>query len=336
MMMKKFLLLSLCLAVLVCALPASSLAARGKEPLYTCDLDAAGTQAFLSERYFKARYVQVKATVPEGSQVRLKVILDENETPDSRDKTVFNRVFKNAKAAFTSPEIFLDFKKSATVPYRVELYADDALLSSTYIYRMLLVLNNNTVCTRGIRFRDIDEGITSQWMMFTPVDLYDIEPNYGVKVLDLVGSNMYLVGKLQIVRNYDRFLLTMTDIDTYEGETREKDAPYTVPDDPYAPVIDDHEITFGKQSICLYPSLKSVTGVEPADMPRHFKLDTWYSITRDLYGEARALLYLNGRVSYDPNGLLRIGDSFESDYIQDLVDLMDSFPDYENADGSNG
>lgn len=61
-------------------------------------------------------------------------------------------------------------------------------------------------------------------------------------------------------------------------------------------------------------------------MPRHFKLDTWYSITRDLYGEARALLYLNGRVSYDPNGLLRIGDSFESDYIQDLVDLMDSSP----------
>lgn len=242
MMMKKFLLLSLCLAVARLR-PARILARRARKgaPLHLRPRRR-GTQAFLSERYFKARYVQVKASVPEGSQVRLKVILDENETPDSRDKTVFNRVFKNAKAAFTSPEIFLDFKKSATVPYRVELYADDALLSSTYIYRMLLVLNNNTVCTRGIRFRDIDEGITSQWMMFTPVDLYDIDPNYGVKVLDLVGSNMYLVGKLQIVRNYDRFLLTMTDIDTYEGETREKDAPYTVPDDPYAPVIDDHEI----------------------------------------------------------------------------------------------
>lgn len=335
--MKKCLSLVAALFLLLCTLPAASLAAsRGNEPLYVCDLDDAGSEAFRTGSYFKARWVQVHASVPEGSTVRLKVILDENETPDSRDKTVFNRVYKNSKAAFKSPEIFLDFKKSATVPYRVELYVNDELRVSDYIYRMLLVLSNNTVCTRGIRFRDIDEGITTQWMMFTPVDLYEIDENYGVQVIDLVGSNMYLVGKLQIVRNYDQFMFTMTDIDTYDGATREKDAPYTVPDDPYAPVVDDHAITFGKQSLCLYPSLASVTGVQPEDMPRHFKLDTWYSVTRDLYGEPRQLLYLNGRISYDPNGLLRIGDTYGSSFTQSLVRLMNAFPQYENADGTNG
>ena len=78
--------------------------------------------------------------------------------------------------SYTHLEICLDYKKSATVPYRVELYQNDQLTHSAYIYRMLLPLSGNTVTTRGLRFRDMNKAITDKWMMFTPVDLDAIDP----------------------------------------------------------------------------------------------------------------------------------------------------------------
>ena len=325
-MMKKRFARTLCLLLAACLLSAllplgASAASRGNEPLYVCNLDRAGTDAFRTGSYFKARWIQVTATVPYGAQVRLRIVRDENRSAyDADDETAYDHTFENVAdvaGAFVSPEIYLEYQKSATVPYRVELYVNGTLTRSEYVHRMLLEIKNKAFCVRGIRFRDIKPELTDEWLMFRPVDLFAADAYYGVQTFDLVASNMYLIGKLEIVRLNDRFMYTVTDIDTWNGGGFDKDA---VPDDPYAPLILDHKIAMKDVSICFYPTLDDVQRV--GDMPRAFLPGVWYSVSADLGGDPTQLLYLNGTVSYDPNGLERSGDSYSSDYVQSLVRMM--------------
>lgn len=321
--MKKILSAMLCLMLCLCLLPAATLADRGREPLYILDLDKPlKTAADHTARFFKGRYLQVKASVPEGSNVELTVYMDKNERADGDDSTVFSQTFDGVPSKFVSPEIFLEYKGSETIPYRVELRVNGTTTHSTYVYRMLLTIKNKTVCTRGIRFRDIKPRLTDEWVMFTPVDLNSINPNNGVMELELIASNMYHVGQLLIRRNQDQFSLSMVDMDTYNKDhwIEEEESEFE-----YAPDTSDHKIEFGDQYITFYPNLDSVKNVSRNSMPKRFYLNRWYSIPEDLGGQGCQLLYLNGVISYDPNGLRRIDDSFKSDYVQELVDFMNTF-----------
>lgn len=334
--MKKILLIVLCLCISL--MPVSVLgASRGNEYLYVCDLGQASTDAFRYSAYFKGRWIQVTAPISQTSDVKLMIYEDLDQTPDSKDKRVYNKTFKNTSVGtFTSPEIFLDFRSSSTIPYRVELYADDALLYTATVYRMLLELNGNTLCTRGIRFRDYNTAITDQWMMFTPVDLYAIPSNYGKKEIDLVASNMYIVGKFSIIRNGDQFMFTIDDIDTWsKNNPDDKDAnfyakeKYVDINDPYYPLDADHGIDISKVRISLMGSLSWVESVEWADMDTFFKTDRWYSIEQNLGGLSVWVIYLNGRVSYDPNGLPRLSDDYGNSNTSSLYKLIGRLSDVD-------
>lgn len=308
--MKKRMTALLMCVLLVCLPILAQGASRGRETLYTFALDQAQTEAFKREAYFKGRWIQVTAPVNGPCDVRLQIYVDLDQDASTNDSRVYSRTFKNVSGTFTSPEIFLDFKKSATVPHRIDLYEGDTLTYSAYVYRMLLALNGNTVTTHGLRFRDVNSAITDKWMMFTPIDFADISPYNGTQVIDLVASNMYVVGKFTITRDGDRFMFTMEDIDTWnthnDPEAFTPHEPYVDYNDPYYPLDAHHGIEFSSVRIELLGDLGQVGSVEHKDMDTFFKCGRWYSISSNLGGVTSWALYLNGRINYDPNGLSRM------------------------------
>lgn len=323
--MKKLLSLVTALAVLFTFPMAAMAQTRGNEPLHTVNLDQSGSETFATDNYFKARWITVTATVGGPAAVELKIILEET------GKEVYTRSYHDVNGAFTSPEIFLEYQKSATVPYRVELYVNDELVKNVTIHRMLLELRNNTVTTRGIRFREYDSSITDEWMMFTPVDFSTISSDNGAMEIDLIGSNMYIVGKLTILRNGDRFMFTLQNIDefnaTHHISERSFDAEMAA--DPDAPVIENHNFKFTDIKIGLYSSMSAIETVDHAEMRNQYNLDQWYSLSGSVFSNTKQILYLNGRVSYDPNGLERIVDNINDSRTGQLLNLLSTFPQVE-------
>lgn len=318
--MKKFLSLLL-LAAILFTLPLSALAKeRGREPLHNVNLDQSGSESFTQDNYFKARWITVSATIQGPAEVQVQVSLESN------NKVVFSEVVSDVNGAYLSPEIYLEFVKSETIPYRVELFVNGEQAKNVIIHRMLLELNNNNVTTRGIRFREYDADITDKWFMFTPINFETISPDSGTQVIDLIGSNMYVVGKLTILRSGDNFMLSMQNIDNFNQTHDASQQSYDENYPPDAPVIADHQFKFAEMYIAMYPSLSAIESVEHDDIPDQYKFDTWYSITDNLASNPRQILYLNGIVSYDPNSLERIYDNINSSNTRQLVDMMNYMP----------
>ena len=68
----------------------------------------------------------------------------------------------------------------------------DFLLDTQYFSQMMVY--NQTVCSQGFRFRDVTEGKTDKWYMFTPVDL----TKDGVTEIPLIAANLYIVGNVNV------------------------------------------------------------------------------------------------------------------------------------------
>ena len=300
--------LILALVLLLSLMPGFALA----ESVHTINLNHAGGDAFEDHNYIEGRWIQLRASVPAGSDVEVSVYEDDHED-GSTAKRVFHDVVKGIEGdQYESKKIELKFVRSATVPYRVELRVDGELKRSGYVHRMLLALTNVTVCTRGIRFREVDNHITKEWMMFTPVRLHHIEDG-GSMTLDLVASNMYLVGKLTIERDGSQYRFSLQDIDTWNQANG-----VDIPNGPHD--VTDHQIDIRNVKIALYDSLDDVKSVKHGKMPNDVTLDAW----TEIHG-GNKLIYLNGDINYDPNQLVRDTDTYKSSYVQDLLDLMHSF-----------
>lgn len=280
--------------------------------IQTVNMDHAGYDSFEEHNYFEGRFIQIRANVPAGSKVELCVYEDDKEN-GSTSKRVYHELVEAVEGElYTSKRIELKYVRSATIPYRIDLLVDGQLKRSGYVHRMLLALTNGTVCTRGIRFRDIRSSITKQWMMFTPTKLHEIE-NGGSVELDLIGGNMYLVGKLTIERDGSQYRFSVQDIDQW-NESHGVD----IPDGPHD--VTDHKIDIRNVKIALYDSLKDVHNVSHGSMPHDVRLDEWVEIAN-----GNKLIYFNGVIDYDPNQLTRDGDRFDSKFTQGLLHLMDSF-----------
>ena len=126
---------------------------------------------------------------------------------------------------------------------------------------------HQTVCSLGIRFRDIAPQLTREWDMFTPLDL----SREGEQTLPLLAANVNEVGAVTIaVKNG-----TVTVTYKIKWPAEELDMAFA-----------------------LLPDLASVTEVNIASMPR-FAFGQPVSIQNDLGGDTRVLLYVLGHVDYD-------------------------------------
>lgn len=299
----------LLLAIMLVSLAPLAALANGVDDLYTINMDNSAADDWEDQYYIKGRWIQVKATVAAGAKVKVSIYQDDKES-GSNEHRVYTHTSTCKDGNYVSPKVQLKFVRSATVPYRIDVYEDGDLKYSGYIHRMLLKLQSDQVCTRGVRFRDIDDSITKAWSMFTPIRLSHISDG-DTHQLQLVGSNMYLVGYLFIERDGHHYRFTVQTIDEWND-----DQGADVPDGPHD--VTDHEIEITGARIGLFDDLDDVKERGLGD--RHYKLNEWYKITN-----TNQLLYFSGKINYDPNGLERAGDSFNSQFTQRLVDLMDNF-----------
>lgn len=287
---------------------------RGKEELIPLNLDEAGTQAFEERSYFQARWIQVTATIEDTQDVTIRVVLDEDHTPNAADRVVYKRTTKNVTGTYQSPEIFLPFRGSQIEPYRIDLLVDQQVIHTAEVHRMLLNLSGNSVCLTGVRFRDIDPDFTATWFTFHPVNFSKVEDG---DTINLVGSNMYLVGQLVISRNEEKVKF---DVRTYDemDAAAQGEAPL-VDEHLHSYTIADHAFDFSDVRIGLYRKFSEIEDVSRHSISKHIVLGEWYSANKiGAYGSV--ILYLNGKISYNPNGLPRVNPTEGKGSLMRLLD----------------
>ena len=124
-----------------------------------------------------------------------------------------------------------------------------------------------TVCSLGIRYRDIRPGWTEKWYMFTPLDL----SREGIITYDLIASNIHRVGAVTVAVSAGKAVISYT---------LNKGA---------------EPVSMG---FVLFHDLKSVEDPEHFDLSL-FAFDREISIEKDLAGDERVLLQIMGTVNYD-------------------------------------
>ena len=154
---------------------------------------------------------------------------------------------------------------------------------------------HQSVCSLGIRFRDIAPQLTKEWDMFTPLDL----SRDGEQTLPLLAANVNEVGDVTItVKNG-----TVTVTYKINWPAEELDMAFA-----------------------LLPDLSSVTKVDIASMPC-YSFGQPVSIQNDLNGDTRVLLYVKGYVNYDyldpRNPQYCTNNTVYPQLVSDLKALMD-------------
>ncbi len=301
-----FLRFLLFVIVLTMLAPLGSSAAnyRGTEPLISLDLDEAHAQGddFAKDAFFQARWLQVSTQVIGPQDITLRVLHDDDHTPDHAGRVVFKRVVKNVNGEYVSPEIFLPFMGSGIEAYRVELLYDDDVVRSVPFHRALLNLTNNSICLRGIRFSDVNKAKTDKWYTFRPINLRTVADG---TTIDLVGSNMYFVGKLLIHRSGDEVKF---EIQTYDQLVASKDIEVEGAETDahlHSYVVTDHAFDFTVVRIGIYHRFTKIKSVSRSAIPSKIQLDEWYNL-RQINANGPVILYLNCQANYNPNGLPRI------------------------------
>ena len=124
-----------------------------------------------------------------------------------------------------------------------------------------------TVCSLGIRYRDIRPDWTEKWYMFTPLDL----SREGITTYDLIASNIHRVGAVTVAVSAGKAVIS-------------------------------YSLNQGAEAVsmgfALFHDLKSVEDPEHFDLSL-FSFDREISIEKDLSGDERVLLQIMGIVNYD-------------------------------------
>ena len=124
-----------------------------------------------------------------------------------------------------------------------------------------------TVCSLGIRYRDIRPDWTEKWYMFTPLDL----SREGTVTYDLIASNIHRVGTVTVTVTAGKAVIS------------------------YGLNKGAEPVSMG---FTLFHDLKSVEDPEHFDLSR-FSFDREISIEEDLAGDEWVLLQIMGIINYD-------------------------------------
>ena len=126
---------------------------------------------------------------------------------------------------------------------------------------------NQTVCSQGIRFRDINSEMTDKWFMFTPIDI----SKDGEYTLPLIAANLYEIGTVTVTVKDGKLTLEYAVCTAVEL----KDLAFT-----------------------LFDGFDSVTTVDMNEL-NTYEFGQEISIADDLNGSNMVLLYVLGHADCD-------------------------------------
>ena len=150
-------------------------------------------------------------------------------------------------------------------------------------------MRNQSACSLGIRFRDLENKLTNKWYMFTPVKLTE-----GEQTLDLIAANCYKVGTV-----------TLT---VAEGKAK-------------VSLNLKRDVKLIDATVAVVPSFAEITSVEPASFETYAP-DTEIAVEGD-----QAVLFVLAHVDYDTEaGNVEWFSNNSKDYqklVEELKALMD-------------
>ena len=150
-------------------------------------------------------------------------------------------------------------------------------------------MRNQSACSLGIRFRDLENKLTNKWYMFTPVKLTE-----GEQTLDLIAANCYKVGTvtLNVAGGKAKVSLNLK-----------------------------RDVKLIDATVAVVPSFAEITSVEPASFETYAP-DTEIAVEGD-----QAVLFVLAHVDYDTEaGNVEWFSNNSKDYqklVEELKALMD-------------
>ena len=130
---------------------------------------------------------------------------------------------------------------------------------------------NNTLSTFGLSLRDLRPELTDKWYHVTPVDL----SKQGTHVLELIASNVYIVGQVLVNVQGDQVVVT------YDCKGMNNDT-----------------LRMESEFFTFFPSLDDITSANPEDLGEGFKFGEPLSIEKDLDGNTTQLLFVRNVATY--------------------------------------
>ena len=154
-----------------------------------------------------------------------------------------------------------------------------------------------TVCTYGIRFRDLQNPITKDWYMFTPIDL-SVE---GEQTIDLIAGNMHQIGTATVLVKDGKVTVT-----TKVNNTR--------------------NIAYQEEFLTFIPALADLTALDFEAMT-NYNFGEEISIEEALAGDTKVLLLMRNRAWYEDiadgvNSFNGKGKKYNAS-VESLKELMD-------------
>jgi hypothetical protein len=127
---------------------------------------------------------------------------------------------------------------------------------------------NNTVCSFGPHFRNVSPALTDKWYMFTPIDL----SKDGTQTYDLVGGNMYIIGKVSV---------------TVSGDSVTVDYKYF-----------NDDVWKRGDFFTFFADYDSITTVDPEKISTEYSYGKPISIAGDLKGDKDVILFVRNIATF--------------------------------------
>lgn len=202
---------------------------------------------------------------------------------------VYDKNYGYQSGTFDSGEIYLPYVDSGTVPYLVTLYIEDWVYAIPFMHLMPRLVRNGA-CTFGVRIRDLNPALTSDWLMGTMLDLNALRVQ-GSIVLPICASNVYLIGEATVALNHEQLTVQLA-------------------------LASSANIELHEYAIYCITQVAELTTVDTHRMPQR-----GYSLGEaiDVYGASSALLYFPMSLSFDSGGLPLFSYDISSADLQSQV-----------------
>lgn len=275
------------LGVLLCAILSMGQIPARAEECFVVNVDSLDMNSLRDNDYIaehlsgSAPGIRVQKYISNSDELaaRVRVTLVQMDT----QTVVFDKNYGYQSGTFDSGEIYLPFEDSHTVPYLVTLYVEDWVYAMPFM-QLLPRFTDNGASTYGVRMRDYDPSLTSDWLMGTMLDLSTLRSQGGTSI-PLCASNAYVVGQANVALQGDTLSVTLWFAPEANVELRD----------------------------CKIFCVKQVGALTTAE-PRHMGQPSYAQGEGiDVSGVDSVLLYVPMLLSYDPAGLQGFGYDLAAD-----------------------
>ena len=290
MKMKKHRFWVMIALVLCLALLGNPVSSSRAEDCFTLDVDLLDMDSLNSDEYVaqhlsaQTQGIRVQKYISDTSELaaRVRLTLLQVDT----NTLLFDKDYGYQSGTFDSGVIYLPFVDNRTIPYLVTLYVENYVFAMPFMH-LQPRLSYNGACTYGARLRDLDAGLSSDWLMGTMVDL-DALRSQGSQTVSVCASNAYVIGQATLTLQGDFLSVQLSFLSAANVEV--------------------HRVSLFVITDCASLTTADIGSIgQPSYSPGD---------SVSVAGASSALLYMPMQVSFDPVGLNGFGYDLSSGELQ--------------------